>query len=96
MILWGLPAYVQDCSVFPREALSALVSFQYNHPITKSDAWNFCSVFMVPYMMAVVLLYSKVRDKHISYGSAGADGSFLYVDHLTIWASRLQMGFNLG
>lgn len=33
-----LPAYLQDCSVFPRAALSALVSFQYNHPITKSDA----------------------------------------------------------
>lgn len=62
------------------EDLSTLVSFQYNDPATNSDA----CVFMVLHMIAVVLLYSKVRDKTISTGSTGADGSFLYIDHLTV------------
>lgn len=69
---------------FPCEDLSALVSFQYNDPGTNSDACHFCCVFMVLHMLAVVLLYSKVRDKTISTGSTGADGSFLCIDHLTI------------
>lgn len=79
----------------PCEALNALVSFPYNYPVTNSDASHFSCVFMVLNMIADMLLYGKAGDKIISDSPTGPDGSFLYVDHLTIRGSRLQMGFNM-